>query len=193
MNSDNDLWDRVLAGESAALGAVFDCHLERVYRHALSLLKNVHDAEDVAAMAFFELWRHRARVRVVGGSVLPWLLTTATNLCRNSTRSARRYRALLDSLPRSEASASAEQAAFDGGDPFDSVNENLLREMRRLPEKTAALLILTAIQGYSIGEASQAVGLPAGAARARLSRAKASLRSSTLHATAHFNPLEETP
>ena len=50
-------------------------------------------------MAFLEAWRKRRSVRFVEGSILPWLLATATNVSRNSTRSNRRYRALLDKIP----------------------------------------------------------------------------------------------
>ena len=57
------------------------------------------DAEDVAASAFLELFRRRDDVRVVNGSVLPWLLVTASNLARNSARARRRYQEFLARLP----------------------------------------------------------------------------------------------
>ncbi|WP_449374720.1 RNA polymerase sigma factor [Arthrobacter psychrolactophilus] len=61
-----------------------------------------HEAEDVVATVFLELWRRRVKVRLVDGSILPWLLVTTTNVARNTRRAAFRYRKLLNSLPRAE-------------------------------------------------------------------------------------------
>jgi RNA polymerase sigma-70 factor (ECF subfamily) len=70
-------WAAVLDSDSDAFVAIFDKHRDRVYRHALRITENVHDAEDVTAGAFLELWRRQKAVRVVDGSVLPWLLALA--------------------------------------------------------------------------------------------------------------------
>ena len=88
-------WHAALAGDTDAFVAIFDLHHHRVYRHALRMTANVHDAEDITAAAFLELWRRRKSVRMVDGSVLPWLLVTATNLAWNLARGLRRYRALI--------------------------------------------------------------------------------------------------
>src|SRR5688500_3305340 len=102
MNLDADdeaaVWERALSGEGAAYAALFRKHEDRVYRRALSVVGDVHGAEDIASVAFFELWRKRQSVRVVNGSVLPWLLVTTVNLARNQRRGSIRYRDLLASL-----------------------------------------------------------------------------------------------
>lgn len=104
-------WAEALSNDADAFAAIFDRHHDRVYRHALRLTENLHDAEDITAGAFLELWRRRKSVRVVGGSTLPWLLVTATNLSRNLTRGLHRYRMLIATLPRAEVGRSAEDAA----------------------------------------------------------------------------------
>ena len=96
-------WQRALNGNGAAFAALFRQHQPRVYRRALSLVGGTHDAEDVTALSFFELWRRRRAVRVVDGTVLPWLLVTTVNLSRNHSRGDRRYRHLVASLPHGEA------------------------------------------------------------------------------------------
>lgn len=174
--SEAELWSRALRGDGAALGRVFDLHADRVFRHAFAVLRDAHDAEDATAAAFLELWRRRAAVRVIEGSVLPWLLVTAANCARNLDRSRRRYRALLGSLPRGEHSESAETAAFAGLPVLDTVDKDLATQLRSLPRTEYLLLMLTAVEGYSTGEAAAAVGITASAARTRLSRAKAKLR-----------------
>ncbi len=98
--SEADDWLLAAGGDGEAFGRLFDAHHARVHRHAARLAGSTHDAEDVLAAAFLELWRQRERVRVVDGSVLPWLLVTTTNLALNQRRWLRRHRAFLDRLPR---------------------------------------------------------------------------------------------
>jgi RNA polymerase sigma-70 factor (ECF subfamily) len=93
LESDEGLWRRSLDGDGEAFAFLFDRHRDRVFGHAFRLVQTRHDAEDVAASVFLELWRRRAEVRLVDGSVLPWLLVTTTNVGRNSARGTRRYRA----------------------------------------------------------------------------------------------------
>jgi len=170
------LWKRVLGGDGEALGLVFDLHHQRVYRHARWILDNTHDAEDAAAGAFLELWRRRREVRQIDGSVLPWLLATTTNVCRNARRSQRRYRSLLVSLPRAETTTSAEEAAIDQAGVLEGIDPALTVRLRDLPTKTLGLFVLTAVEGHSVKEAAQAMGMSEGAAKTRLSRARSTLR-----------------
>ena len=83
-------WQRALSGEGAAYASLFREHQGRVYRRALSIVEDVHGAEDVTSATFFELWRKRSSVRVVEGSILPWLLATTINLARNYRRGSLR-------------------------------------------------------------------------------------------------------
>ncbi len=166
------LWSRARSGDGRAFAALFDAHRDRAFRHALRLVASAHDAEDVVAAAFFELWRKRDTVPIVDGSVLPWLLVTTTNLARNSGRGLRRYTAAIGRLPRSE----------DLADPAETAAERIAREqllsaVRSLGEPDAALVLLTALEGFSVAEAGAAVGLSPGTARVRLHRARKRLRA----------------
>lgn len=182
-DDEHRLWSRARSGDGEALGTLLDLHGDRVYWHALRLVEQHHDAQDVVATAFFELWRKRSSVRTVDGSVLPWLLVTSTNICRNLNRSTRRYRAVLDVLPHAQpVPSAAEQWEATDAQLADQLDTDLAHELRNLPPKTASLLVLTALEGYSTSDAARAVGLSHGAARTRLSRAKASLRERLAHA-----------
>jgi len=169
-------WAAALGGDGEAFAVVFDLHRERVYRHALRLNGNAHDAEDVTAGAFLELWRRRTSVRLVEGSVLPWLLVTTTNLSRNAARSLRRYRALLGSLPRSGPAGGAGEVAFDQIEEATAA-EQIRRALRSLSDLDGALIALTAFEGFSPAQAAVALGISDGAARARLHRARAKVAS----------------
>lgn len=165
-------WAAACRGDSSAFATVYDRHRERVYRLALRLSENRHDAEDITAAAFFELWRCRSRVRVVGGSVLPWLLVATSNAARNQARSIRRHRTLIDAIPR---------GTDDGASAFEAVEDALdhaafVHELRGIPDRDRALLALTAIEGYSTAAAAEVLGISAGAARVRLHRMRSKLR-----------------
>lgn len=164
-------WDAALTGDAEAFVATFDLHRNRVYRHAVRMTGNVHDAEDVIAAAFLELWRRRRSVRVVEGSVLPWLLVTTTNLARNLTRSLRRYRALIDSLPRVEASESAADVALEEMEE-QRLGEQVHKALGSLSSDDAALLTLTMFEHYSPAQVAEALGISDGAVRTRLHRAR---------------------
>jgi RNA polymerase sigma-70 factor (ECF subfamily) len=165
-------WEASLANDANAFVSIFNRHRNRVYRHALRMTANAHDAEDVTATAFLELWRRRKTVRLVDGSVLPWLLVTTTNQARNLTRSLRRYRALLASLPRSNDMRSAEDEALQRIEET-RITAHVRDALHSLTPSDAALIALTALEHYSNAEAAAALGISEGAARTRLHRARA--------------------
>lgn len=97
MSSNNEgvddvhLWGRACQGDGGAFAALFRRHRDRVFFFALRGMQSQHEAEDVTAIVFLELWRLRDRVRLVDGSIRPWPLVTAntsrTTQPRFSTRS----------------------------------------------------------------------------------------------------------
>lgn len=159
-------WVRVRAGDPAALAALFDRHEARLFRQACRLLTSREDAKDAVAVAFFELWRKRASVRLVEGSPLPWLLNTVSHAARNLERSSRRYRTLIARAPRPEASS--ELTASD--------ESGVLAALKRLPPREQSVVVLTVLEGYPDQEAAQTLGIPVGTVKSRLARARAKLR-----------------
>lgn len=161
-------WQTCLDGRADAFGALFDRHRARVYRHACRYAETREDAEDLLAMAFLELWRSRAKVRVTEGSVLPWLLVTTTNLALNQRRGQRRYRDFLARLPREHAEPDSADIALQA---FDlDVDPQLVQTIRGLRASEQQLVVLVALEGYSLREAGQALGLSEAAARSRWQR-----------------------
>ena len=169
------LWARSLDGDAEAFGALFDLHRDRVFGQAARLLEGRHEAEDVAASAFLELWRRRGDVRLVGGSVLPWLLVTTSNLARNSVRARRRYRSFLARLPREERAPDAGSVAVDGS--VLGIDPGLRSALRSLPEQDLHLLTLVVFEDLSLAEAAAVLHITESAAKTRLHRVRHRLRS----------------
>jgi RNA polymerase sigma factor (sigma-70 family) len=187
MDSQNDeaeLWLRARHDDGAAFATLFDLHHARVYRRALGLLGNVHDAEDVAAAAFFELWRKRRSVLLVSGSVVPWLLVTTVNLSRNSRRRTGRYRRLLQDI-------ASDESALDPDVDESEVHQRLASSLRRLSPVDGALFVLTVLEDFQITQAAEAVGLKASTARVRLHRARARLRDELHDLNPSARPVSE--
>lgn len=160
------LWERVREGDEAALGVLFDRHEARLFRHARRLLSAREDAKDAVTIAFFELWRKRAAVRLVDGSPLPWLLNTVSHCARNLERSGRRYRALIARTPAAAAAAA----------PVAPDETGVLAALKRLPAREQSVLVLTVLEGYPERAAAETLGIPVGTVKSRLARAKAKLR-----------------
>lgn len=173
-SDDDGLWFRSLKGEGGAFGGLFDRHRDRVFRHAYRLSGDRQDAEDIMATAFLELWRRRDKVRVVDGSVLPWLLVTTTNVARNSGRAARRYRRLLNSLQRNEPVPAA------GGEDShlqDAMDKNAALALRTLGATDLHLVSLIVFERYSLAAAAAVLNLSPSAAKSRMHRARQRMKA----------------
>ena len=164
--SDSGEWRAVLAGDGEAFARIFDRHSQRVYRHSLAMVPAADDAQDVVGVTFLEAWRRRADVRFVDDSLLPWLLVTASHSSRNITRAARRYRNLLEHVPRPEPLPGPEGTIHDGA---------AVTALRDLPTHHRDVVALCVIEGFSEAEAAEALGVPVGTVKSRLHRAKGTL------------------
>ena len=165
--SDESVWQRVVAGDGRSYGLIWDRHQSRVTRHLRLSGSDWADAEDLTAAVFLELWRRRSAVRFVDGSVLPWLIVTAQNTHRNAQRATRRYRAFLASLP--EADPVPDHA--DRIAEFDDARLVRLRSMlANARPADARLLAMTSVEGFTVREAAAVLGLSESAAKMRLTR-----------------------
>jgi DNA-directed RNA polymerase specialized sigma24 family protein len=114
-----------------------------------------------------ELWRLRGKVRLVEGSVLPWLLVTTTNVARNSGRAAFRYRRLLNSLPRG-----ADVPSLSDEYLRDEMDEDAARALGTLNALDLQLVSLIVFEEYTISAAAAVLNLTPAAAKSRMHRAR---------------------
>jgi RNA polymerase sigma factor (sigma-70 family) len=165
-----DAWSRVLRGDTAAFGEVFDLHRDRVFGQALRLVRSVDDAEDLTALVFLEAWRRRANVRVVDGSIVGWLLLSTNYVVRNMQRTARRHAIAMAKMPRPVDAQDHAGAIHDDLDSLVARNAVGLA-FRQLSSRDQDVLTLCVLEELSEAEASAALGVPAGTIKSRLSRA----------------------
>ncbi len=175
--SDEILWGRALAADGEAFGVLFDRHRDRLFRHVMRLAEKRQDAEDIVATAFLELWRRRRDVRLVDGSMLPWLLVTGTNVGLNVERGIRRYRSLIARLPRAEPAPDPGDVLADAG--ALGVDGRLQSALGDLGDADRQLLALVVVDGYSLTDAAEQLGLSVSAVKSRLHRARNRMRAQT--------------
>ncbi|WP_369034431.1 RNA polymerase sigma factor [Streptomyces adonidis] len=174
MGVDTNLRKRIRAGEHDAFGELFDAYARSVYNHAFRLTGDWSAAEDVVSLTFLDAWRLRAKVDEEGGSLRPWLLGVATNVTRNTRRAARRHAAAVARLPRDEVERDfADEVAgrLDDTDQLALVRTALA--LLRRPERE--VLALCVWSGLDYPAAAEALGVPVGTVRSRLSRARTKL------------------
>ncbi|MEV6231890.1 RNA polymerase sigma factor [Saccharopolyspora shandongensis] len=168
------LRSRVRAGDPAAFARLFDEHARAVFRHAARLTDHA-TAEDITQLTFLEAWRIRDRVHADGESLLPWLLGIATNVQRNVSRAARRHQA---ALARTRPPDPVPDFADDVAGRMDDAErvaaaQRALAKLRRGEREVFTLCVWS---GLDYAAAAEALGVPVGTVRSRLSRARARLQ-----------------
>jgi RNA polymerase sigma factor (sigma-70 family) len=161
--TDVEAWTAALAGDGAAFAEIFDRHQQRILRHSRRLVPSPEDAKDVVGITFLEAWRKRDAVRFVDGSLLAWLLVTATHTARNMSRATRRYQRVLERIP----------ASPDVPDPADVIESGpAVQALRALSRRHQEVVALCVLQDFSTGEAAAVLGIAEGTVKSRLHWAK---------------------
>lgn len=77
-------------GEQSALEQLYHCTKDAIYGYAISILKNMHDAEDVLHDCFLSICQS-AHGYVSDGKPMAWIFTITRNLCLGKLRSRSRF------------------------------------------------------------------------------------------------------
>ena len=151
-------------------------HLNAAYTLARYLTRNDHDAEDVVQDAFLRAFTYRDTFRGEGAeSARAWLLTIVRNTAfswrRREGRSA--LATEFDETQHSDSVAGEHpEAALLRG----ATRERLQRAIDQLPPEFREVIVLRELEGMSYREIGDVVGVPAGTAMSRLSRARERLQ-----------------
>ena len=131
----------------------------RLYRAALAILGDVHEAEDAVQDTFIK-YLEKAPAQLEHEQA--WLMRVLVNGCKSRLRLSwrRRELPLLDTLPAPQPQEREE-----------------LEELFSLSPADRGIIHLFYYEGYSTQEIAQMVGLRPGSVRARLSRAREKLRT----------------
>lgn len=173
--SDAALVARALSGQQSAYGALMSRHREAVFRVARHHTGEESEALDVTQEAFIAAFA--ALARFDGDRPFrAWLMRIAVNKCRDWARRRAVRRLFRMARPLEDAFDVADQ----GLDPEAEAISR--RELARVSAAVAALpgnlkdpLILCRIEGMSMAEAAQVLGLTEKAVETRIYRARQKL------------------
>jgi RNA polymerase sigma-70 factor, ECF subfamily len=173
-NSDQELWERLRAGDHFALGELFDRYADDVRAFAFRRTASWSTADDVVQATFLSTWRRFDRNPpgpLTGPSARGWLLVVAGNECRTLARTANRLRNLVDRLP---GPAPDDDHAPDVARRLDDERRMsaIRRAVAKLPRHERETLELVVWSGLTTSEAAEALGVPIGTVKARLHRTR---------------------
>jgi RNA polymerase sigma-70 factor (ECF subfamily) len=171
------------AGRRSDLEAMFDQHMDAVWRFVRRRTSSAADADDVTAEVFATVCRRAAELPPEAERHL-WLYGVARNVLRNHARSSERRRRLGARLlaTRPEVTVGPDQ-------PFD---DGLLRALARLGEDDRDLLVMRAWDELSVTDMAVLLGTSPNAVSLRLTRARKRL-AAFLDETAVLDETEEGP
>ncbi|MEU6933835.1 sigma-70 family RNA polymerase sigma factor [Streptomyces sp. NPDC046374] len=168
--------NRFRAGDTTALGEAYDEHAQVLFRYAMRVCGDQAAAEDVVSATFLEAWRCRERLRPDGDGLRPWLLGIATNILRSTAREARRRDTALARLAdRGVLPDFADDVVTRLYDTEQlTAARAALKRLRRRDREVFALVVWA---GLDYAAAGEALDIPIGTVRSRLSRARDRLRT----------------
>lgn len=155
--------------EPEAFTRIFDRHYDDVARF-LGRRIETSEAEEVTAETFLIAFRDRARFDCDRSSARPWLFGIASNLARHHQRGeATRLRAYARVDRNTEPDLSEE-----AGDRADATSRRaaLIGGLSALSADERDVLLLFTWAQLAYGEIAEALGIPIGTVRSRLSRAR---------------------
>lgn len=184
---DDELIDRVLAGDEAAFELVMRRHNQLLFRTARSIVASDWDAEDVVQEAYLKAFRS------LGGferrsSLATWLVRITVHEALTRTARAQRVGALAAVSAREGEVADDAAVRATGwlGDrrrrPEDAAADAelralLARAVERLPESLRIVFVLREVEGLGVAEIADGLELSAEAVRVRVHRARVALQA----------------
>jgi RNA polymerase sigma-70 factor, ECF subfamily len=142
------------------------------FRIAQGVLRNAADAEEVAQEALLRAYQKFDRLKDVT-RFRAWLVRISFRLALDRWRSAKRreQRETEWAMPeRRPAPPSTEEIAA-----YRAFQARLEKALEELPEKFRLVLLLAAIEGYSLEEVAGMIAVPVGTVKSRLFHARKAL------------------
>jgi len=165
MDSDEALFQRLIAGDMRAFDRLYDRFARPVFGFAYVELGDAAEAEDVLHETFLAVLREREKAPTLR-SLRAWLFEVARNLCLNRVRSRKRSRRAVEVATHTQATAAPPQDAEQRLERHEQVLL-LERAVARLPAPLAEVYRLRAT-GMSYDEVAEVLEVPVGTVKSRM-------------------------
>jgi RNA polymerase sigma-70 factor (ECF subfamily) len=162
---DRELLKRFVEGDQDAFESLFRQFEAEVYRWAMRIVRDSGIAEDVLVEAFWRAYRGRAHFDP-SRSFGAWMRRIATNAACDHLRVMRPRASWITAADGIEGPKSADRV----------LGESIALALRKLSRKLQVVATLALIEGQSHAEVAEALDLPVGTVKSRLSRGVHALR-----------------
>jgi len=166
---DRQLVSRCLAGDALAERALYDAHVERVYRLMHRMAGDGDLAADFTQETFIRAFERLEQFRG-DSSLSTWLHTIAVSVALNGMRKVKRIRGRTENIDDTPALA-VEPRGFTG-----DLKLKLHAAIDALSAKLRPVFVMHDVEGYTHEEIAGTLGIPVGTSKARLFDARAKLR-----------------
>jgi RNA polymerase sigma-70 factor (ECF subfamily) len=175
--TDEEVVDRVLAGETALYEIIMRRYNQRLYRVARAIVRDDAEAEDIMQDAYVRAYQHLNQF-----SRLSPFSTWLTRIAVHESLARVRRRSRLDQLDLIEDGGSPVNVVESSLDPEQSTSTaelgHLLEDaVLSLPEQFRSVLILRDLEELSTAETAEALELTEQNVKVRLHRARALVRA----------------
>lgn len=170
--SDAVLVARAIAGSDAAFAALVDRYNDLLYRHAVRMLGQADDAEDVVQSAWIKAFRNLRKCRDPE-RFGAWVFRIGANACKDAVKAERRGIVPLESV--------AELESHDG-DTATRLDQRrrLASALARLAPDQREAFLLKHMEGWSYEEMADQLGVQVSALKMRVHRAREELQITLL-------------
>lgn len=169
---DEDLKAIALVNRKRAYDLLIQRYREKIFYHALYILKDPQEAKDVAQEVFIRSFKE-TKAFDPDFKVKAWLFRVCTNLCYNIVRDKKRRTGILDNLGRQDIHPAPMNAADHTEKREMSVRMTAAMDQLSLAHRT--ILLLKYWDDLSYLEISEVLDVKLGTVMSRLSRAKEKL------------------
>jgi RNA polymerase sigma-70 factor (ECF subfamily) len=166
-------------GERDALGPLMERHHRRLFRIALSYLRDVDEAMDAVQETFVKAYQAASRWDPVS-EVGPWLSRIAVNHSIDCYRRRRRRQRSEGPMPDDTSDHDSRWRAADPSPESEAsgreVGHRIAAALRTLPERQRTIFVLRHYGERSLPEIADSLGMSLGTVKSSLHRAIARLR-----------------
>lgn len=166
MNVDRDLLERAQQGDPEAQTELIRQCSPRVFRLIGRYVSVPEDVEDLAQDVFFRVFTRLDQVRPEA-NFAGWLTRVTINVCYDELRKRRRRNRPVLGMPDPAPASAREPEAF----------EKVRQALEQVDPKLRVPLVLKEVEGMSVAEISEALGITVTNVKVRLFRARRKIES----------------
>ena len=170
---------RVQAGDEIAFRDIVERHQSKVFSIIYGILRNRNDAEDIAQQVFAKVY-FSIRNFDFRSSLLTWIYKITVNECYDYLRK-KRVRKLVYESDFSQEDSQRMQTSQPATDPALPADERLAQQdlvmklLSKVSREDRSLILLKEVEGHSVEELSQILGMNENTIKVKLFRTRQKL------------------